>query len=243
MSLRLDWCSHAAAKWAVENWHYSRSMPAGKMVRIGVWEDGAFIGVVIFSQGGNMSLGAPYGLTPLEVCELVRVALTSHKAPVSRIVAIALRMLKKHCPGTKLVVSFADPTEGHTGSIYQAGGWLYSGRSADSYEFRLHGKRIQKRAYTGDQFGKPGSKATLPPGAVKVATVGKHRYLMPLDDETKARLSSRAMPYPKRVAIDDAGAKMYKVHALVAVGGPASKPADVQPDPGAPKVGSIKVEE
>lgn len=235
MSLRLDWCSHAAAKWAVENWHYSRSMPAGKMVRIGVWEGGTFIGVAIFSQGGNMSLGTPYGLTSLEVCELVRVALTSHKAPVSRIVAIALRMLKKHCPGTKLVVSFADPTEGHIGGIYQAGGWLYSGRSADSYEFRLHGKRIQKRAYTGDQFGKPGSKASLPPGAVKVATVGKHRYLMPLDAETKARLVSRAMPYPKRVvAIDDAGAKMYKGHALVAVGGPASKPADVQPDPGAP---------
>lgn len=222
MSLRLDWCSHAAAKWAVENWHYSRSMPAGKMVRIGVWEGGTFIGVVIFSQGGNMSLGTPYGLTSLEVCELVRVALTSHKAPVSRIVAIALRMLKKHCPGTKLVVSFADPTEGHTGGIYQAGGWLYSGRSADSYEFRLHGKRIQKRAYTGDQFGKPGSKATLPPGAVKVATVGKHRYLMPLDAETKTRLAPRAMPYPKR-------------SALVAVGGPASKPVDVQPDPGAPK--------
>lgn len=222
MSLRLDWCSHAAATWAVENWHYSRRMPAGKMVRVGVWEGGAFIGAVIFSQGGNMSLGAPYGLTSLEVCELVRVALKVHKAPVSRIVAIALRMLRKHCPGTRLVVSFADPTEGHTGGIYQAGGWLYTGRTADSYEFRLHGVRIQKRAYTGVQFGKPGSKATLPPGAVKVPTAGKHRYVMPLDAETRARLAPRAMPYPKR-------------SALVAVGGPASKPVDVQPDPGAPK--------
>ena len=93
MSLKLDWCSHAAATWAVENWHYSGRMPAGKMVRIGAWEDGAFIGAVIFSQGGNM---------------------------------------------------------------------------------------------------------------------------------TEARLAPRAMPYPKR-------------SALVAVGGPAPKPADVQPDPGAPK--------
>lgn len=222
MSLRLDWCSHAAATWAVENWHYSRSMPAGKVVRIGAWEDGAFIGAVIFAQGGNMNLGAPYGLTLLEVCELVRVALKSHKTPVSRIMAIALRMLKRHCPGTRLVISFADPTEGHVGGIYQAGGWLYTGRTSDSYEFRLNGKRLQKRAYTGDQFGKPGSKCTLPPGAVRVATVGKHRYLMPLDAETKARLSPRAMPYPKR-------------SALAAVGGPAPKPADVQPDPGAPK--------
>lgn len=239
MSLRLDWCSHAAAKWAVENWHYSRSMPAGKMVRIGVWEDSIFIGVVIFSQGGNMSLGAPYGLTSLEVCELVRVALTGHKAPVSRIVAIAMRMLKKHCPGTRLVVSYADPTEGHTGGIYQAGGWIYSGKTLTSREFRLHGVRLQRRAYTGKNYG--AAKLDLPPGAITVAVPGKHRYLMPLDAETKARLASRAMPYPKRVvAIDDAGAKMYKGHALVAVGGPASKPADVQPDPGAPN--SIEVE-
>ena len=221
MSLRLDWCSYAAAKWAVENWHYSRSMPASKMVRVGVWEDGAFIGAVVFAIGANMSLGAPYGLTSLEVCELVRVALKAHKAPVSRIVAIALRMLKKHCPGTRLVVSFADPMEGHTGGIYQAGGWLYTGRSSDSYEFRLNGKRLQKRAYTGFNFSDL-KRQKLPPGAVKVPTVGKHRYLMPLDTETKARLAPRAMPYPKR-------------NALVAVGGPASKPADVQPDPSAPK--------
>ncbi|HQY59816.1 MAG TPA: protein Mom [Polyangiaceae bacterium] len=221
MSLKLDWCSHAAAKWAVENWHYSKTMPVSKNARLGVWEDGAFIGAVVFATGANMSLGAPYGLTSLEVCELVRVALKAHKAPVSRIVAIALRMLKKHCPGTRLVVSFADPMEGHTGGIYQAGGWLYTGRSSDSYEFRLNGKRLQKRAYTGFNFSDL-KRQKLPPGAVKVPTVGKHRYLMPLDAEMRARLAGRAMPYPKR-------------NALVAVGGPASKPADVQPDPGAPK--------
>ena len=221
MSLRLDWCSHAAAKWAVENWHYSRRMPAGKMVRIGVWEGSAFVGAVIFSQGGSQALGARWGHSPLETCELTRVALKAHKTPVSRIVAIALRMLKKHCPGIKLVVSFADPTEGHAGGIYQAGGWLYTGRTPDDFEFRLDGRRIQKRAYTGIQFGRPGSKATLPPGAVKVPTVGKHRYLMPLDAETRARLLPRAMPYPKR-------------NALAAVGGPGSNPADVRPDPSAP---------
>lgn len=221
MSLRLDWCSHAAAKWAVENWHYSRSMPVSKNTRIGVWEDGEFIGAVIFATGANMSIGSPYGLTSLEVCELVRVALKAHKAPVSRIMAIALRMLRKHCPGTRLVVSYADPTEGHVGGIYQAGGWIYNGRSADSYEFRLNGKRLQKRAYTGFNF-RDLKKKPLPAGAVKVATVGKHRYLMPLDAETRARLAPRAMPYPKR-------------SALAAVGGPASKPVDVQPDPGAPK--------
>jgi len=57
MSLRLDWCSHEAAKYAVEKWHYSRTMPVGKMVKIGVWEDSKFIGAVVFAQGNNQYQG------------------------------------------------------------------------------------------------------------------------------------------------------------------------------------------
>ena len=41
--LKLDWCSYQAAKYAVEHWHYSRSMPAGKAVRMGVWEEDEYI--------------------------------------------------------------------------------------------------------------------------------------------------------------------------------------------------------
>ena len=49
--LRLDWCTYKAAKYAVEHWHYSRRMPDPKCAKIGVWEDGHFIGAVIFSRG------------------------------------------------------------------------------------------------------------------------------------------------------------------------------------------------
>ena len=38
--LRLDFCTHEAAKHAVLRWHYSRAMPSAKLVRIGVWEGG-----------------------------------------------------------------------------------------------------------------------------------------------------------------------------------------------------------
>jgi hypothetical protein len=50
--LRLDWCSHAAAKYAVEHWHYSQTMPVGKLAKIGVWEDNKYIGAIIFGLGG-----------------------------------------------------------------------------------------------------------------------------------------------------------------------------------------------
>jgi hypothetical protein len=91
------------------------------MVKIGAWESGRFIGVVIFAWGMNRNLGSPYGLGIGECCELVRVALSKHKTQVSRIIKIALAFLKSKSPGLKMIVSFADPEQGHSGGIYQAG--------------------------------------------------------------------------------------------------------------------------
>ena len=196
-TLKIDWATHEAAKFACENWHYSKTLPVGKLVKIGAWENAKFIGAVIFAWGANMSLGKPYGLAMTECVELVRVALTKHATPVSKILSIALRFLKKQSPGIKLVVSFADPQEGHHGGIYQATNWIYSGKCADSYEYRLNGKRLNKRAYTGRQFG-TGKRATVPAEAIRVATIGKHRYLFALESGTQKKIVTLSRPYPKR---------------------------------------------
>src|SRR5688500_6166428 len=115
--LRLDWCSHTAAMFACKAWHYSRSLPTPPLVRVGVWERGAFVGCVLFSRGANKHLGSAFGLGQTEVAELLRVALREPETPVSRIVSVAVRMLRRHCPGLRLVVSFADPEQGHVGAI------------------------------------------------------------------------------------------------------------------------------
>lgn len=194
--LRIDWATHEAAVFACVRWHYSKSIPVGPMVRIGAWEAGKFIGVVLFSHGANNRLLAPYGLTMTEGCELTRVALSQHVTPVSRVVRIAVAFLRRNSPGLRLIVSFADPASGHHGGIYQALGWIYTGTSAPSYEFRSQGMRLQKRAYTGGNFGAP--KMALPRGTEKLRTVGKHRYLMPLDAEMRDDVAPLAKPYPKR---------------------------------------------
>ena len=216
--LRIDWATHAAAKYACETWHYSKTLPVGKMVKVGAWEHGKFIGVVIFCWGMNRSLGSPYGLDITECCELVRVALGAHDAPVSRIMSLALRFLRQQSPGLRLVVSFADPAEGHHGGIYQATNWIYAGRTAPSFEWRHNGRRLNKRAYTGHNFGS--ARMAPPPGAVRVETEGKHRYLMPLDDDMRACVLPLSRPYPKRQPAGGSG-----VH-------PADRPC--KSDPGAP---------
>jgi hypothetical protein len=201
--LRVDWATHEAAKYACENWHYSKSLPVGKMVKIGAWEESKFIGVVIFAWGMNRNLGSPYGLGISECCELVRVALTKHKTPVSRIVKIALLFLKSKSPGLRMIVSFADPEQGHSGGIYQAGNWVYAGKSSSGFEWVLNGKRLNKRAYTGHNFGN--AKLEVPKGAIKRKICGKHRYLMPLDNAMRKQVQSLARPYPKRVRSADGG--------------------------------------
>lgn len=126
--LRIDWATHAAAKFACENWHYSGCLPAGKLVKVGAWEGGKFIGVVLFGRGATPNLGKPYDLGQDECVELVRIALTRHENAVSRIASLAMKFLQKANPKLRLIVSFADSSQGHHGGIYQAGNWVYNGQ-------------------------------------------------------------------------------------------------------------------
>ena len=200
--LRIDWATHEAAKYAVETWHYSRVLPVPPLVKVGAWEAGKFIGVVIFSRGANNNLLKPFGLTATEGCELTRVALTKHDAPVSRVVKLAMQFLKRNSPELRLIVSFADPSEGHHGGIYQAGNWVYTGRQPPTTEYiapdgkQWHGRMVSKDGRIKVQ-GKY-RKCWRIDQCTPVEKPGKHRYLMPLDADMRARIMPLAKPYPKR---------------------------------------------
>jgi hypothetical protein len=195
VDLKLDWCSHAAAKYACENWHYSRCIPKSKLVKIGVWEKGVFIGCVIFGHGATSSLVKRYGLNMFQGCELVRVALTSHTTPVSKIISVCLKFLKRNYSGLRLVVSFADTEQGHNGGIYQAGNWIYTGMTSCSDEYIYKGKRWQGRAFRNKYKGLEHSPfVQIVKGSVK------HRYLYPLDDVMRKQIEPLRKPYPKRVS-------------------------------------------
>jgi hypothetical protein len=195
--LKIDWCTHGAAKWAVEHWHYSRRMPMPPLLRCGVWEGGVFKGCLLFNRGANYQLASPYGLTGTEVAELVRIALTEHEWPVSRIMSIATRFLTARCPGIRLIVSFADPTEGHHGGIYQASNWMYTGTTSEGRQYFANGRWVHSREIEYGGFGRGRSKKR--DHLKKRKTSGKHRYLMPLDEEMRQQIEPLRKPYPKRV--------------------------------------------
>ena len=206
--LRLDWCTHEAAKYAVENWHYSRMMPKSKLAKIGVWENSDFVGAVIFGVGATPELAKPYSLGMTQVCELVRVAMRNHATPVSRVLSIACKILKRSMPKLRLIVSFADTNQGHHGGIYQAGGWVYAGESFGR-AIMTFGKAEHPRTL-GLRYGKGGQsipwlRANVDPNAKQIELPAKYRYLMPLDDEMRKRIEPLRKPYPKRVRSEGSG--------------------------------------
>lgn len=220
--LRIDWATHAAAKYACETWHYSGCLPVGKLVKVGAWECGRFIGVVLFSRGANHNLGTAYRLPQTEVVELTRVALTEHKVPVSRIMSLALKFLQKTSAGIRLIVSYADPKQGHHGGIYQATNWIYTGTTRATRHLIVNGQPMHKRSAHSQWNTSSPTMITRMTGLP--ASYGppefKHVYLMPLDDGTRDRVLPLKQPYPKRQPVGGSGDQ------------PEERPCES--DPGAP---------
>lgn len=195
VDLLVDWCSYDAAKWAVLRWHYSRRMPRCKLAKIGVWEDGRFVGAIVFGRGATPGIGSPFDLAQTEICELTRVALRDHRAPVTQIVARAIAALRDQSPGLRLIVSFADPDEGHHGGIYQAGNWLYLGQSDDDgarTRYVVNG-RVEHPRTLGSRYGRGGQsipwlREHVDPDARRILVQAKHKYVMPLDRAMRRRI-------------------------------------------------------
>lgn len=190
MNFKISFCTHKAAEYACKNWHYSKKIPKSKCYKLGVWEDGLFKGCIIFGSGATPNLGKPYGLEQTEICELTRIALTQHLTPVSKILSICIKILKKNT-NLKLIVSFADTNEGHHGGIYQASNWIYTGKSDDAFFFIVNGEIIHPRAM---QFMK--KRGVKPQG--KIIKKGKLRYLYPLDKKTYNKVVTLKKKYPKK---------------------------------------------
>lgn len=197
--LHLDWCSHEAAEYAVEHWHYSGRLPSGKLLKIGVWEGSEYIGCLIYSRGSAPNIGEPFGLDQNEICELTRVALDDHDNTVTRILSISRKLLQDKCPGVKLVVSFADPEQDHLGKIYQADNWVYIGQLKSRDYIEVQGEVKHPRSCNASYNTSSIPKLKSMFGAENVQPVpveGKHKYVYPLTDTIQQKVKGMREPYP-----------------------------------------------
>lgn len=209
MQLEVDFCEKQAALYACRQFHYNRRFPKSKILPLGVWEDGKFIGTVIFGRGACSKMGSPFGLDHVEVCELVRIALDKHVTPVTRILRLAIRKLKVHSPDLKLIVSFADSAQGHIGTIYKASNFLYMGASS-YHTLRIHGENRHPRAvhciYGGvGAQSIPWLREHVDPRAERIRTALKYKYVKPLTRDMRKKVLPMALSYPKALSAVPSG--------------------------------------
>ena len=113
---------------------------------------------------------------------------------------LAVRFLRKSSPGLRLIVSYADASQGHHGGIYQAMNWIYTG-PCKSTRVVVHGQVMHGKT-ASSRYGKHGFsvewlKQNVDPEAARIDSGDKHRYLLPLDDAMRAQVAPLAKPYPK----------------------------------------------
>lgn len=124
----------------VINNHYSMSMPNA------VFSYGLFSRENISKIEGVCIFGTPpstgFNLVPWKVFELQRLVLINNiKNLASYLVSQSLSKIDKG----KLIVSYADQNMSHTGYIYQATNWLYTGEGGDSIIYIFNGKEIHTK--------------------------------------------------------------------------------------------------
>ena len=115
----------------VRRLHYSGKVVQNSQVHFGVFLDGRCGGALQFgpSLDKRKLIGLVEGTKWNEFIELNRMALADWlpRNGESRVIAVAMRLLKKNYPHLEWVVSFADATQCGDGTIYRASGFVLTG--------------------------------------------------------------------------------------------------------------------
>lgn len=189
--MRLEKASKEAMKYACKHFHYSKSIPDCPF-GYSVFENDKWCGCVLYGRGANNNLAKEFGLKQGEVIELVRMALNGKQSCTSKVLALSLKLVKKDCPLAKIIVSYADTEQGHTGIIYQATNWIYLGASICNTGYAID-PRDGKVKHTRILNSKYGSIK----GFKYVSKPPKHKYMYCIDKSLKDKYTKKKKTYPK----------------------------------------------
>lgn len=250
----------------VKRWHYSGKVVQNSQLHFGAFLNGVLHGVMSFgpSLDKRKVQGLVSGTKWNEFIELNRMAFddTLPRNSESRCIAITMKLLRKHAPQIKWVISFADGAQCGDGAIYRASGFVLTGlnKSLNLVKFgenvvhkmTLESSPTTPRPELGGRsyYDITGGKYDFKKYAIEVkGTVipgFQLRYIYFIDPASKEKLTVPILPFS---AIDEAGAGMYKGEQITrAERRPKSAPVeqgsspgiqpgdDGRPDPGAQSV-------
>jgi hypothetical protein len=195
------------ARQLVERHHYLHSLPGGTCLAFGAFLDLRLLGCLTLGVGPKNAHSLVDGAAPEDCLTLTRLWLPD-QLPMnseSRFIGVVLRSLRKHTT-LKFVVSYADPAQGHWGTIYQATGWTYTGLSEAAPLYDIGDGKARHSRSLSHAFGTHSLRHFQEHG-VQVKLVRqqpKHRYVFFLKPDWQQRLRVLVLPYPKR-EVNDAG--------------------------------------
>ena len=173
----------------IEFWHYSKNVN-------GLTTDycfklldsaGNMIGAMIYGKIAMANVWKKYAEVESDLIELKRLCCIDNtpKNTESYFIGNTLRWLKKNT-SIKKVISYADMTYSHQGTIYKASNFTHEGLTAKGKVIMYNGKRYHDKTirtkYKGElkPFALEIKKALESGEAEYVDTLGKHVYLYPL---------------------------------------------------------------
>lgn len=192
--------------------HYSKTFPdSTKHTFVGYLGD-KIAGIITYGMGTtkNQYLSVDEGLKDGEYLEITRVwsADSMPKNTESKLISESMKMLPKQ---VKLIVTFADPSRGHVGYIYQATNGIYIGQSAggsmlvtkDGIE--KHPRLISMYKKRNEHLRDVSSADIIESlGWKKIDSAKKHKYIYltggkKYRKEMLKRLENKILSYPKKV--------------------------------------------
>lgn len=190
--MRLEKASYKAVKYACLKFHYANTVPVTNISYSVFNSKNEWCGVICYGLGACVNLGKKYGAVSGQFLELTRMALNGKQESTSKVMAISIKLLKKHKPLVKILISYADKGQKHLGIIYQATNWIFVEESKSSgFEVFYKGKWVHDRGPN-----------TLPKKQREKLEYrkksGKYKYIYPLTKELKDKCLKLKKPYPKK---------------------------------------------
>ena len=178
--------------------HYAKRMPSISYA-YGLFKNNNLIGIVSYGSPPSPALckGIAGEKNKSIVLELNRLVLKHNKKnEASILIGASLKLL----PKPRIIVSYADTEQKHTGVVYQATNFIYTGLSDKRKEWRLKGSNIHSKTvcetYTLAERKENKDKFE------HVDRPRKHRYIYFLGNKNdkrklKKELRYKIMDYPK----------------------------------------------
>lgn len=181
-------CQRSEIKDFIETWHYSHNINGiNSTYCFKLLDQDSLIGGMIYGRLAMHGVWKRYTTHPDLLIELRRLCCIDNtpKNTESYFIGSTLRWLKKHTSLTH-VISYADTTHGHSGTIYKASNFQYMGMTSPGRMILYQGKHYHDKAIrtTHNNTLKPFAvriKQALEAGeASYIKTGGKHIYLYTL---------------------------------------------------------------